>query len=166
MASHEFEPTPGVGDGQKGLALLQSMGSQWVGQKWVTELNWTDLFFIQQLLMNEKTYPSAQISIVDNLEICLLWICNLIKTPIWRKSKAHQWSWVWSPAGRGATAPSAHNEQASFRNHGGDVYHLLGHHYSLSCLLIYNFRTYLWDTILCVSNKMNSIGFFDLSFFS
>ena len=61
--------------------VLQSVGSQRVGQKWVTELNWTDPFFIWQWLMNEKTYPSAQMYIVDNLEICLLWICKLIKTP-------------------------------------------------------------------------------------
>lgn len=84
---------------------------------------------------------------------------------LWRKSKAHQWSWMWSPAGGGATAPSAHNEQASFRNHWGDVYHLLGHQYSLSCLLIYNFRTYFWDTILHVSNKMKSIWFLQFVIF-
>ena len=37
---HEFEQSPGVGDGQGSLAVLQSMGSQIVGHDWVTELNW------------------------------------------------------------------------------------------------------------------------------
>ena len=38
---HGFGWTPGVGDGQGGV--LQFMGSQRVGQDWVTELNWTEL---------------------------------------------------------------------------------------------------------------------------
>ena len=37
---HEFEWTPVVGDGQRGLACLQFMGSQRVGHDWVNELNW------------------------------------------------------------------------------------------------------------------------------
>ena len=32
LNGHEFEQAPGVGDGQGGLALLQSMESQRVGQ--------------------------------------------------------------------------------------------------------------------------------------
>ena len=39
LNGHEFEQTPGVGDGQKSLA---SMGSQRVGHDWMTELNWTE----------------------------------------------------------------------------------------------------------------------------
>ena len=35
-----FGWTPGVGDGQGGLAVLQFMGSQRVEHDWVTELNW------------------------------------------------------------------------------------------------------------------------------
>ena len=31
LDGHEFEQAPGVGDGQGGLVLLQSMGSQRVG---------------------------------------------------------------------------------------------------------------------------------------
>ena len=38
LDGHEFEWTPGVGDGKPGV--LQSMGSQRFGQDWVTELNW------------------------------------------------------------------------------------------------------------------------------
>ena len=38
---HGFGWTPGVGDGQGGLACF--MGSQRVGHDWATELNWTEL---------------------------------------------------------------------------------------------------------------------------
>ena len=33
LDGHEFQQAPGLGDGQGGLALLQSMGSQRVGQE-------------------------------------------------------------------------------------------------------------------------------------
>ena len=39
LNGHEFEQAPGDSEGQ---TVLQSMGSQRVGQGWVTELNWTD----------------------------------------------------------------------------------------------------------------------------
>ena len=39
LDEHEFEWTPGVGDGQ---SVLQSTGSQRVGHDWATELNWTE----------------------------------------------------------------------------------------------------------------------------
>ena len=38
---HGFGWTPGVGDGQEGLACCDSWGRR-VGHDWVTELNWTD----------------------------------------------------------------------------------------------------------------------------
>ena len=40
LDGRESEWTPGVGDGQ---GVLQFMGSQRVGHKWATELNWTEL---------------------------------------------------------------------------------------------------------------------------
>ena len=40
LDGHETQWTPGVGDGQGGLA---SMGSQRVGHDWATELNWTEV---------------------------------------------------------------------------------------------------------------------------
>ena len=40
LDGHESEWTPGVGDGQRGLACW-FMGLQRVGHDWVTELNWT-----------------------------------------------------------------------------------------------------------------------------
>ena len=43
LYGHEFEWTPGVGDGQTGRpGALRFMGSQRVGHHWATELNWTD----------------------------------------------------------------------------------------------------------------------------
>ena len=42
LDGHEFEKTPGVGDGPGGLACCNSWGYR-VGQDWVTELNWTEL---------------------------------------------------------------------------------------------------------------------------
>ena len=40
LDGHEFEWTPGVGDGQGGLACCGSWGHR-VRPNWVTELNWT-----------------------------------------------------------------------------------------------------------------------------
>ena len=37
---HEFEWTPGVGDGQGGLACCSPWGRKVVGHDWATELNW------------------------------------------------------------------------------------------------------------------------------
>ena len=42
LDGREFEWTPGVGDGQGGLACCNSWGRR-VGHDWATELNWTDL---------------------------------------------------------------------------------------------------------------------------
>ena len=41
LNGHEFEWTPGVGDGQGGLACCSPWGHR-VGHDWATELNWTD----------------------------------------------------------------------------------------------------------------------------
>ena len=41
LDGHEFEWTPGVGDGQGGLACWDSWSRQRVGHDWATELNWT-----------------------------------------------------------------------------------------------------------------------------
>ena len=51
LNGHEFESTPGVGDGQGGLACC----SPWVcrvGHDWVTKLNWISI-----LCLKEKGYP-------------------------------------------------------------------------------------------------------------
>jgi len=44
LDGHEFEWTPGVGDGQGGLACCDSWGPQRVRHDWVTELNWSLTF--------------------------------------------------------------------------------------------------------------------------
>ena len=41
LDGRESEWTPGVGDGQGGLACCDSWGRR-VGHDWVTELNWTE----------------------------------------------------------------------------------------------------------------------------
>ena len=41
LNGHESEWTPGVGDGQGGLACCDSWGHKRVGHDWATELNWT-----------------------------------------------------------------------------------------------------------------------------
>ena len=51
--------TPGVGDGQGGLACCNSWGHK-VGHDWVTELNWTDILGYNS---NEtKSVPEATLS--------------------------------------------------------------------------------------------------------
>jgi len=42
LDGHESEWTPGVGDGQGGLACCDSWGCR-VGHDWANELNWTEL---------------------------------------------------------------------------------------------------------------------------
>ena len=42
LNGHEFEWTPGVGDGQGGLVCCDSWGHR-VGHDWVTELNWNEI---------------------------------------------------------------------------------------------------------------------------
>ena len=52
---HEFEWTPGVGDGQGGLAYCSPWGSQRVGHNWVTKLNWTDALCLIQFYIPQLT---------------------------------------------------------------------------------------------------------------
>ena len=47
LNGHEFEWTPGVDDRQGGLACCDSWGLR-VRQDWATELNWTELKWLQQ----------------------------------------------------------------------------------------------------------------------
>ena len=47
LSGHESEWTPGVGDGQGGLACCDSWGRR-VGHDWVTELNWTGIIWTLQ----------------------------------------------------------------------------------------------------------------------
>ena len=49
----EFEWTPGVGDGQGGLACCDSLGRR-VGHDWVTELNWIICYLIWRSVQKTK----------------------------------------------------------------------------------------------------------------
>ena len=49
LDGHEFEWTPEVGDGQGG-PVLRFMGSQRVRHDWATELNWTELIGLKNIL--------------------------------------------------------------------------------------------------------------------
>ena len=60
LDGHEFEWTPGVGDGQGGLVCCDSWGRR-VGHNWATELNWTD-----ELLSGEGNGTPLQYSCLEN----------------------------------------------------------------------------------------------------
>ena len=64
--------------------VLQSMGSQRVGQDWVTELNWTECLLAWVILYLEF-YFKQRASLV----------AQLVKNP-----PAMPETWVWSPAGK------------------------------------------------------------------
>ena len=63
LDGREFEWTPGVGDGQGGLACW-FMGSQTVGHDWATELNWTEPKFTT--VEDEKKIESVSHSVVSD----------------------------------------------------------------------------------------------------
>ena len=64
LNGHGFGWTPGVGDGQGGLACLWFMGSQRVGHDWATELNWTELNLFTQEPSLILLIPSHRASIL------------------------------------------------------------------------------------------------------
>ena len=77
LNGHEFEWTPGVGNGQWGLACCDS----WVcKQTWLsdwTELNWTTLYPFSNLFSNPLSLISVslkKISCVDQCQLCS-WSC-------------------------------------------------------------------------------------------
>ena len=54
LDGHEFEWTPGVGDGQGALICCNSWGSQRVVHNWATELKWTELNWLLGLLITSS----------------------------------------------------------------------------------------------------------------
>ena len=64
LNGHEFEKTPGVGDGQWRPGVLQFMGLQRIRHDWVTELNWTELK-IKNKYVYRKSYTYWEFSCGD-----------------------------------------------------------------------------------------------------
>ena len=73
LNGHEFEWTPGVGDGQGGLACCNSWSHR-VWHNWATELNWTEL----------QKYNSWRVSWYGELLFCLT-LRNCCSHPIFIK---------------------------------------------------------------------------------
>ena len=78
LHGHESEWTPGVGDGQGGLACCDSRRSQRVRHDWATELKWTETFiYVYSLLgvayfkVKRVDYVLERIWILDSKRFCL-----------------------------------------------------------------------------------------------
>jgi len=107
--------TPGVGDGQGGLACCDwFMGSQRVGHNWVTELNWTDGL---EWIRKDTGFLLGLMRKLSNLHFCSLYfsldLCSwfhltptlsnsslILSCQDWRKGgrlqlKRTQWSCRW-----------------------------------------------------------------------
>ena len=66
LDGHEFEWTPGVGDGQGGLAYCDSWGRR-VGHDWATELIWTE-YFPMSLHLGWKSESESCLVVSDSLQ--------------------------------------------------------------------------------------------------
>ena len=62
---HEFEQASEVGEGQRSLALLESIGLQRVGHDWATELNWNEITGFEDFSVNVKFHQFLK-SILGN----------------------------------------------------------------------------------------------------
>ena len=67
LDGHEFDQTPGVGDGQESLACCQSMGSQRMGHDWTTEL--TGVVHFSRDLIAPHNHLSIKISLLSYWEV-------------------------------------------------------------------------------------------------
>ena len=67
LNGHEFEWTPGVGDGQGGLVCCDSWGRR-VGHDWATELNWIYMFQCYSL---KSSHPCL---LPQSPKVCSLYI--------------------------------------------------------------------------------------------
>ena len=68
LNGHEFDSTPGVGDGQGRLACCCPWGLR-VGHDWVTELNWTESQGLTSLIAHlVKNLPAVQETRVRSLD--------------------------------------------------------------------------------------------------
>ena len=74
LDGHEFEQTPGVGDGQGGLVCCNSWGRR-VGHDWATELNWSPFSYLcmfspSLLLFISNFFQAKERKLKDNKVAC------------------------------------------------------------------------------------------------
>ena len=69
LNEHEFEWTLGVGDGQRGLVCCYSWGC-WVGHKWATKLNWTEL----RMVKGDETQNKAAVVLGSLIFYHYFWV--------------------------------------------------------------------------------------------
>ena len=79
LDGRESEWTPGVGDGQEGLACCDSWGGR-VRHNWATELNWTESQIRKQRYYFAKKDPSSQ---VYGFSIGYVWMWELDGEESW-----------------------------------------------------------------------------------
>ena len=65
LNGHEFEWTPGVGDGQRGLVCCNSWGHKELDT--TEQLNWTELNTLPYIKQSTKTYSIAQGTLLNIL---------------------------------------------------------------------------------------------------
>ena len=70
LDGHEFELTPGVGDGQGGLVCCKSQGRR-IRHDWATELNWKDAVILYMCFCAIYIYIYIYIYICIYLCVCL-----------------------------------------------------------------------------------------------
>ena len=73
LDGRESEWTPGVSDGQEGLACCNFMGLQRVGYDWATALNWTELILtiISKIFKNSLDGQNSRIEMTKELQAIL-----------------------------------------------------------------------------------------------
>ena len=97
LDGHEFEWTPGVGDGQGGLACCNSWGRR-VGHDWATELNWTELnwkakcnskTWVYPGLGKERSVSTPVPPLTSDVTICCC--CCCVASVISHSLRPHRW---------------------------------------------------------------------------
>ena len=106
LDGRESEWTPGVGDGQGGLACCDSWGSQRAGHDWETELNWIASNTVFMLCVNVHAICSNHNILLYFLitkywkDYCWSWNSNTLATSC---EELTHWKrpWCWEGLGAG-----------------------------------------------------------------
>ena len=94
LNGHVFVWTPGVGDGQEGMACCSSWGGK-VGHDQVIELNWTVLLRVPWTARRSNQSILKEVNPEYSLK-WLLWSCSSNTLATWYKEPTHcQRSWCW-----------------------------------------------------------------------